>query len=150
MLFKRGKTLATVKRGDRVKVHYKGFFEDGTVFDRSAEGEPLEFTIGKKMVIPGFENGVIGMEEGETKRVSIPPEDAYGPHRDDLVLVMEKSEMPSDIIPSVGMRLEASFPKGITAKVTITDITEEKVTLDANHPPVGEKLTFELNLIEIL
>ena len=90
------------------------------------------------------------MEEGESKRVSIPLDDAYGPHREDLVLVMEKSEMPSDIIPSIGMRLEASFPKGITAKVTITDITEETVTLDANHPLVGEKLTFELNLIEIL
>ncbi|ACR80431.1 MULTISPECIES: FKBP-type peptidyl-prolyl cis-trans isomerase [Kosmotoga] len=142
--------MPEAKKGDTVKVHYTGRFEDGEIFDSSTGKEPLEFTIGKGEVIPGFEEAIIGMNTGESKTVKIPPEKAYGPRYDELVLTVERSRFPDDMEPQLGQQLQLRQPDGRTFIVTITDINETAVTLDANHPLAGKDLVFEINLIEIV
>lgn len=142
--------MPKAKKGDTVKVHYTGRFEDGEIFDSSTGKEPLEFTIGKGEVIPGFEEAIIGMNTGETKTVKIPPEKAYGPRYDELVLTVERSRFPDDVQPQIGQQLQLRQPDGRTFIVTISDINETAVTLDANHPLAGKDLVFEINLIEIV
>lgn len=141
--------MTQAKLGDRVRVHYKLFLNDGTIFDSSLEREPLEFIIGEGMVIPGFENAVIGMNEGETKNISLHPEEAYGPYRNDLVFVVGRSMVPPDIDPQVGMGLQVRSPKGII-NVIITDVSNNTITLDGNHPLAGKELNFEVKLLNIL
>jgi FKBP-type peptidyl-prolyl cis-trans isomerase 2 len=142
--------MAQAKMNDKVKVHYSGTLSDGTVFDSSLEREPFEFTIGKGMVIPGFENGVIGMSEGESRKVSIISEDAYGLFRDELVGVIDKSRIPGDIDLQIGMVLQMRSPEGSATNVTVTDISEAGVTIDLNHPLAGKDLIFEIKLVEVL
>lgn len=141
--------MAQAKSGDRVKVHYSGFLEDGTVFDSSLEGDPFEFTLGEGMVIPGFENAVIGMDVGETKTVNIPFAEAYGPRRDELMATIERAQLPDHISPEVGMSLQVRTPDGSFTNVLITEVTPSTVTLDANHPLAGKDLIFEIKLVEI-
>ena len=140
---------ALAKNGDSVKVHYTGKLENGDVFDTSKEKEPFEFTIGNEAVIPGFEKGVVGMGVGDTKTIEIAPEDAYGEKRDELVVDVEKSEFPDDITPSIGQRLQIRQQDGNPIVVTITDLNEDTITLDANHPLAGYTLFFDVQLIEI-
>lgn len=142
--------MAQARIGDTVRVHYTGSLEDGTVFDSSVGSEPMEFTIGQNMMIPGFENAVIGMDEGDSRTVSIPPDEAYGDHNQDHVAVVERSEIPSSINPKTGMMLQATSDEGIVTPVTITEVTEDTVTLDANHPLAGKRLIFEIRLLEII
>ena len=142
--------MARAKVGDKVKVRYRGFLNDGTMFDSSFEIEPLEFTIGEKKLIPGFEEAIVGMSEGDTKGVSIPSENAFGPYRKDLVLVVNKSDIPSHINPHLGMKLEVRSYDGDTAAVTVADITEETITLDGNHELAGKELNFKIELTEIV
>jgi len=137
------------KGGDTVKIHYTGKLEDGTVFDSSRDREPFELTLGSGSTIPGFENGIIGMALGDTKTITIPPEEAYGPRRDDLVMTISKDEFPSDITPSVGQQLQMRHPSGNVMNVTITDVMQDSVTLDANHALAGKTLIFEVELMEI-
>ena len=140
----------TAKSGDTVKVNYVGRLENGTIFDSSAGGDPLQFTIGAGDLLPDFEQAVIGMKVGETKTLEIPSDRAYGPRRDDLVHVMDRSELPSDITPEVGVMLELRQPDGTVFQVTIIEVSESTVTLDANYPLAGQDLTFDIKLIEIL
>jgi len=133
-----------------VRVHYKGTFDNGDLFDSSLEGQPLEFTVGEGEVIPGFEKAVDGMNAGETRTIAIPPDEAYGNHRDDLVAVIGSEQLPPEIDPEVGMVLEMSSEDGVVTNVTITEIGDDTITLDANHELVGEKLNFEITLVEIL
>ncbi len=142
--------MSKVKDGDTVKVHYTGkLTEDGTVFDSSEEREPLEFTLGEGQLIPGFEEAVIGMEVGENTTVDITSEDAYGERREDLELEVSKSDLPDNIDPQVGMQLQMQQQEnGQAIPVQITDVEEEYVKLDANHPLAGKDLTFEIELIE--
>jgi peptidylprolyl isomerase len=142
--------MRQAKTNDLVKVHYTGSLKDGTVFDSSLDRQPLEFKIGHGVIIPGFENGIIGMNEGDTKLISIPPEEAYGTYRDDLVGVIERVRIPNNITPKVGMVLKIRSPEGEMIKVTVKDITETGVTLDMNHPLAGKELIFELNLVEVI
>ena len=141
--------MSQAKENDKVKVHYTGKLDDGTVFDSSRNREPFEFTIGAGQVIPGFEQGIVGMAKGETKTVTLQPEDAYGKIRDDLIVAVNKSEMPADLNAEVGQQLQINQPDGKVIPVTVTDISEEKITLDANHPLAGKALTFEIELLEI-
>jgi peptidylprolyl isomerase len=141
--------MGQAKTNDRVRVHYTGSLEDGTVFDSSVKREPLEFTIGRGAVIPGFENGIIGMKVGDTKRIAIPPDQAYGEHRDDLVGVVDRARMPENIVPEIGMILQARSPEGEMVNVTVTDVTEVGVTVDMNHPLAGKELIFEVSLVEV-
>jgi FKBP-type peptidyl-prolyl cis-trans isomerase 2 len=142
--------MAQAKKGDIVRVHYRGLLQDGTVFDSSLEREPFEFTLGQGMVISGFENAILGMNEGETKRVEIKAEDAYGSYRDDLLMIVEKSMLPPNIDPIVGMNLRISSPDGNYKVVTVIDVTDNTITLDANHPLAGKDLIFEIKLLEII
>lgn len=142
--------MAQARIGDTVRVHYTGSLEDGTVFDSSVGSEPMEFTIGQNMLIPGFENAVIGMDEGDPITVSIPPDEAYGDHIKDIVAVVERSDIPSSINPKTGMMLQATSDEGTVTPVTITEVTEDTVTLDANHPLAGKRLIFEIRLLEII
>jgi peptidylprolyl isomerase len=141
--------MAEVKANDTVKVHYTGRLSDGTVFDSSFNREPLEFTIGQKMVIPGFEEGVIGMTVGETRTVSIASQDAYGPYLEDLVGSIRRTQIPPNIDLQVGAILQMQTPDGGAMLVVIKALTDENVTLDANHPLAGKDLAFEINLLEI-
>ena len=142
--------MAQAKYGDTVKVHYTGKLDDGTVFDASVNGDPLQFTIGSGQIIPGFEQAVVGMNPGESKTVKIPAEDAYGQRREDLVLEVEKSQLPEGLKPEVGLQLQSRQPDGRIIVLTIADISESHVTLDANHPLAGKDLTFDIQLVEII
>lgn len=142
--------MAKVAPGDTVKVHYTGKLEDDTVFDSSVNKEPIEFTLGQRQLIPGFEQAVIGMEPGDQKSVNIPMDEAYGPHRDDMILEVKNEEFPEHITPEVGLQLQLSQPNGQTIDVIITNMENEMVTLDANHPLAGKNLIFDIELVEIV
>jgi peptidylprolyl isomerase/FKBP-type peptidyl-prolyl cis-trans isomerase SlpA len=141
--------VARAKEGDEVRVHYTGKLEDGTVFDTSQEGEPLSFTIGEDRVIPGFEEAVVGMEPGDSKTQTIEPENAYGEHREDMVMELDKGQIPDEVEPQVGQQLQLRLENGQTVPVLITALGEDTVTIDANHPLAGRTLTFEIELIDV-
>ena len=141
--------MSKAKDGDTVKVHYTGKLDNGEVFDTSKEREPFEFKIGGQAVIPGFEKGVVGMGVGDSKTIEISPEDAYGEKKEELVVEVQKSELPEDITPSVGQRLQIRQQDGNPIVVTITDMNEDNITLDANHPLAGYTLFFDVELVEI-
>lgn len=144
-----GEKIKPAKTGDTVKVHYTGKLDDGTVFDTSNEREPLQFTIGEEQVIPGFEQAVIGMKPGESVTVKIPVDKAYGPYHEEWVIVVERDQFSADLEPEVGQRLQMTQADRRIIMVTVTDISESSVTLDANHPLAGKDLTFEIRLVEI-
>lgn len=141
--------MSVTKDGDTVKVHYTGKLEDGTIFDTSEEHEPIEFTVGQGKIIPGFEKAVIGMSPGDSKTVELSSEEAYGPHRDNLVMVVEKDELPENIEPQEGQHIQVQQKEGNPFMVQVTDVSGDKVTLDANHPLAGKDLTFEIELVSI-
>ena len=133
--------------GDTVKVHYTGTLIDGTVFDTSVGREPLEFTIGQGQLLSDFEQTVIGMKVGESKTVNIPAAQAYGLHRDDLVFIMERSQLPDNI--EAGQQLQMMQADGSVIVVTVINVSETIATVDANHSLAGEDLIFEIELVEI-
>jgi FKBP-type peptidyl-prolyl cis-trans isomerase 2 len=141
--------MTAAKHGSNVKVHYRGTFSDGTLFDSSKGCDPLTFTIGQGQVIVGFENAVIGMNPGETKTVVIAADQAYGPHLSEMVADVDLSQFPGNITPEIGQVLQLRRPDGEPIRVTITAISGSTVTLDANHPMAGKDLTFEIQLMEI-
>lgn len=141
--------MAQAKFGDTVKVHYTGRLEDGTVFDSSLSGDPLEFTIGEGMIIPGFEQAVVGMSPGDSKTEHISVDQAYGPHREEMVVVVDRAQMPQELEPEVGQQLQIQQPTGQAIPVIVTDVSTSEITLDANHPLAGEDLTFDIQLVEI-
>ncbi len=141
--------MTTAQNGNRVRVHYTGRLDDGEVFDSSQGGTPLSFTIGSGQVISGFENGVIGMAAGDTKTVHIPCSDAYGEHRSDGVLQVPRAEFPPNMPLEVGSSVQGQQQSGQTVTFTIMAVSDESVTLDANHPLAGKDLTFDLTLVSI-
>ncbi|MGB5959896.1 MAG: peptidylprolyl isomerase [Coleofasciculaceae cyanobacterium] len=141
--------MVQAKSGDTVKIHYTGRLEDGTVFDSSAEREPLEFKIGGKQVIPGFEQAVLGMALEESKTEKIPMDQAYGPRHEEMVLEVSREQIPPDINPEVGQQLQIQQANGQSVPVVVKEVTDKQITLDANHPLAGEDLTFEIQLVEI-
>lgn len=141
--------MSKAQDGQTVKVHYTGKLEDGTVFDSSKDRQPLEFTLGGGSVIRGFEQAVSGMEVGESKTITIPPEEAYGHKRDELIIEVKKSEIPKDIDPNLGQKLQIKQPNGQIINLVVSEVKEDEVTLDANHPLAGQTLIFEVELVEI-
>ncbi len=141
--------MSQAKDGNTVKVHYTGKLESGEVFDTSKDREPLQFTLGGGNIIPGFDKGVMGMETGEKKTITIPPDDAYGPKRDDLVANVNRADFPENITPEIGQQLQMEQPDGTTMNVVITEMSDQKVTLDANHPLAGKTLIFDVELVEV-
>lgn len=141
--------MKRVEDGNTIKIHYTGKLDDGTVFDSSKEREPMEFTMGNGGLIKGFEDAVRGMTVGEMKTIRIVSGEAYGPYRDDLVMSINKAQLPPDIDAREGAMLSLRHPNGGTIDALISEVTADSVTLDANHPLAGEDLTFELELVEI-
>ena len=141
--------MAQAQSGDLVRVHYTGRLADGTIFDTSMEREPFEFTLGGGELIPGFEQAVLGMTTGESRTATILADQAYGPHRAERVIDVERHHLPSDLQPELGQRLQMTRPDGTTVTVVVTTMTETQVTLDANHPLAGQDLIFDIMLVEI-
>lgn len=169
--------MAQAKTGDKVKVHYTGTLEDGSVFDSSevspeqanehscgcsskkdiAQGcgcdghvsEPMEFIIGAGQLIPKFEAAVIGLEPGQIVTITIPADDAYGQRAEEMVAVIERSEIPADINPEPGHQMEVILEDGSPLPVLVTEVTDSTITLDGNHPLAGLDLTFAIRLVEI-
>jgi len=137
------------KTGDAVSVHYTGKLQDGTVFDSSEQGEPLEFTLGQGQLIPGFEQAVSGLKVGESKTVTITSDQAYGPYRQELVQVVPREQLPEDLKPEVGMQLQSTRSDGGVVVVTVTEVSETTITEDANSPLAGKDLIFEIKLVGI-
>ncbi|MCK4650681.1 peptidylprolyl isomerase [Candidatus Babeliales bacterium] len=141
--------MKQAKSGDMVKVHYTGKLDNGTIFDSSEKREPLQFKIGEEKVIPGFEKAVIGMSIEESKTIKLMPEESYGPHRKELIVIVPKKNIPGDINLQIGQQLQIKQENGHPLIVIVIEITEDNVTLDANHPLAGKDLTFEIKLVEI-
>lgn len=143
------KDLIVAKNGNIIKVHYTGTLKDGTVFDTSIGRQPLEFTLGAGQLIPGFEKAVRGMGVGQSKIVTMPPEEAYGPFREDLVFIIDKDELPNNSDPEVGQQVQIKLAGDVSTSAVITDISETTITVDANHHLAGKDLTFEIQIVEI-
>jgi peptidylprolyl isomerase len=142
--------MTQAKSGDTVRIHYTGTLDDGTEFDSSAGRDPLEFALGGGQVIPGFDSAVDGMTVGESKTVTIPADQAYGDHHEQLVQEVPKTALPEEIDPAVGMQLQSSSPEGQVMNLVVTDVAEETITVDGNHPLAGQALTFAIELVEIV
>jgi peptidylprolyl isomerase len=141
--------MTQAERGDTVRVHYTGTLAGGEQFDSSAGRDPLEFTLGDGMVIPGFESAVTGMAVGESKTFDIPSDQAYGPRRDEMVMQVDRNQFPDHIDPEVGQQLQ--MQQGNQAfVVTVAEVDDDAVTLDGNHPLAGQDLTFTIELVEIV
>jgi FKBP-type peptidyl-prolyl cis-trans isomerase 2 len=143
--------MRPAKHGDTVKIHYRGRLYDKSEFDASFDREPLEFTIGEGEVISGLEDAVLGMNPGDSKTTDVPVEKGFGPHREDLVGEVAKSKFAHwEREPTVGERVPISQPDGTPIDVTVTAVSETKVTVDANHPLAGEELILDIELIDIV
>lgn len=141
--------MAQAKAGDTVRIHYTGTLDDGSQFDSSVGRGPLEFTLGSGQVIPGFDSGVTGMEVGEKKTIHIPCAEAYGEFNPAAQQDVPRDQIPADIPLEVGTQLQMQAPNGQVMPVKVAAVTDETVTLDANHPLAGQDLTFALELVEI-
>lgn len=138
-----------IKKGDKVKVHYTGSLDDGTIFDSSKGKDPLEFEVGSGKVIKGFDDAIIGMEKGKEKEVKIKSEDAYGNQNAELLKKIPRSQLPPEPEPKVGMMLALTSPDGQQIPARISNVTKEDVTIDLNHPLAGKNLTFKIEVVEI-
>jgi peptidylprolyl isomerase len=141
--------MSQAEKGSTVKVHYTGTLTDETVFDSSRERDPLEFTLGEGQMIKGFDEAVQGMKVGETKKVTVPTDEAYGPKQDEAMVTVSKTQLPEGMEPAVGMQLEATQQDGRKQLLVVADVKEEDVVLDANHPLAGKDLVFDIELVDV-
>lgn len=141
--------MTQAKSGDTVRIHYTGTLTDGSVFDSSEGRDPLEFQLGSGQVIPGFDNGVTGMTIGEKKSITIPCAEAYGDVNPQAMQEVPRADIPDHIPLELGTQLQVQAGNGQAMMVTVAQVTDETVTLDANHPLAGKDLTFALELVEI-
>lgn len=137
------------KKGDHVKVHYKGKLTSGEQFDSSEGREPLAFTVGAGQMIKGFDDAIPGMEPGEKKTITIAPENAYGEKNNEAIIEFPKSNIPEDMKLETGMKLQLQNQAGQPIPVTVTEIKDDVVVLDANHELAGKELIFDIELVEI-
>jgi peptidylprolyl isomerase len=142
--------MAVVKKGDTVRIHYKGKLEDGTVFDSTEGGASLEFTVGKGEFLSGLENGVIGMETGTSKTLFIPAEEGYGLHKKDRVFEYDRKKLPEGFQPVEGQQMQMYRADGLPVSVTLVGVSESTVTMDCNHQLAGKNLIFDITLEEIV
>jgi FKBP-type peptidyl-prolyl cis-trans isomerase SlpA len=142
-------SMNQVKENNTVKVHYTGKLADGKVFDTSEGKEPLEFTLGKGQIIPGFEKGLIDMKVSEKKTITIPVEEAYGDVNDALKQEVKRSELPQEIKPEIGMGLVSKSPEGQEMNLLVVEVNDESIVVDGNHPLAGKELIFDLEVIAI-
>jgi len=142
--------MTQAKSGDTVRIHYTGKLTDGTQFDSSEGRDPLEFALGAGSIIPGLEEAIIGMAEGDKNTVTIAAENAYGPRHAEAVQTVERTQIPDHVELAVGGQLQAQAPSGQQLLLTVVELTEDSVTLDANHPLAGEDLVFDVELVAIV
>jgi len=142
--------MSEVKTGDTVRIHYTGTLKDGTVFDSSRDREPLEFTVGSGQIIPGLDSALPGMAVGEEKTVEVPSAQAYGAHDPNGRQEIPRTQIPPNIPLDHGAALQMQLPDGRTMPVTVAEITEDTVVLDANHPLAGQDLIFDVEMVEIV
>lgn len=140
-----------IENGNTIKVDYKGTLADGSEFDNSEKhGQPLEFKVGEGMVIKGFDEGVLGMEVGEEKKIVIPADQAYGEPTEELIHEIPRDKLPESIADvKEGQTIGLQDPTGRQMMAFVKKMTEETVTLDMNHPLAGKELTFEVKIVEI-
>lgn len=141
--------MTAAKAGDTVRIHYTGTLSDGTTFDSSEGRDPLEFTVGSGQIIPGLDKAMPGMEVGEKKTVTVPCDEAYGPVNPEAMQSVERAQIPDHIPLDLGTALQVQDQSGRAMAVTVAEVTEDKVVLDANHPLAGKDLTFAVELVEI-
>jgi len=141
--------MTQVKPGDKVRIHYTGTLADGTTFDSSQGREPLEYTVGSGEIIPGLDSALPGMAEGESKTVEVPCAEAYGEHNPEARQAIPRAQVPDNIPLEIGTRLQLQTPQGQVMPVTVAEVTEEEIVLDANHPLAGQDLTFAIELVSI-
>ncbi|MFD1341522.1 FKBP-type peptidyl-prolyl cis-trans isomerase [Litorisediminicola beolgyonensis] len=141
--------MSEVKSGDTVRIHYTGTLADGSTFDSSAGREPLEFTVGSGQIIPGLDRALPGMTVGDTKKVEIAADDAYGQPNPDARQEVPRDQIPADIPLEPGTQLQVQTQAGQVMPVTVAEVSDTIVTLDANHPLAGKDLTFDIELVEI-
>lgn len=141
--------MTQVKTGDTVRIHYTGTLDDGTTFDSSEGREPLEFQVGAGQIIPGLDNAIPGMEVGESKRVNVPADKAYGQVDPAARQSVPRDQIPADIPLEEGSRLQVQTQQGQVLPVTVAEVSEDTVVLDANHPLAGKDLNFDIKLVEI-
>jgi peptidylprolyl isomerase len=152
-----------VKANDTVKVYYSVSFPGQAPFESNKNGTPLEFTVGAGQVVKGFDSAVIGMSPGQTKTVTLTPEEAYGPYRPELVNTLSTESVKNTLaeLNSTGNLAVLNFPgvgpvyvwktdQGTTGYLRFSNITEESTTVDENHPLAGKDLVFEITLVEIV
>jgi peptidylprolyl isomerase len=137
------------QKGDKVKVHYTGTLKDGTVFDSSQGRDPLAFTVGAGQMIEGFDKAVVGMKLGETKTVTIPAAQAYGEKDPNLLITVDKKNLPPTLTPKVGDTLRMSTSSGGNVNVKVVKLADSSITVDANHELAGQDLTFKITMTEI-
>ena len=142
--------MGQAKIGDSVKVHYTGKMDDGTTFDSSVDREPMELTLGKNEVVPGFEDAIVGMLPNESKTITIPADKAYGAHNPEMVVTVDRAQFPQDLEPQIGQQLQMRQEQDQVIVVVVTDVSESNVMLDGNHPLAGKDLTFDIQLVEIV
>ncbi|SMC96979.1 FKBP-type peptidyl-prolyl cis-trans isomerase [Primorskyibacter flagellatus] len=141
--------MTEVKTGDTVRIHYTGTLADGSTFDSSAGRDPLEFTVGSGQIIPGLDKAMPGMTVGDSKKIDVVADEAYGQPDPAARQAVPRTEIPDDVPLDLGTQLQVQTPDGQTMAVTVAEVTEEQVTLDANHPLAGKDLTFDIELVEI-
>ena len=141
--------MTQVKTGDTVRIHYTGTLADGTEFDSSQGRDPLEFTVGSGQIIPGLDQAIPGMAVGDSKSVEVPAESAYGAVNPAAIQKVPRSQVPDEIPLEVGLQLQVQAPDGRVVPVTVSEMDEESVTLDMNHPLAGKNLTFAIELVAI-
>lgn len=142
--------MAQIKQGDTVRVHYTGTLNDGTVFDSSVGGEPLEFTLGAGQLIPGFEKAVMGLAAGDRTTALIPSDEAYGPHSAEGLIQVPRTNIPTDIQPQIGQQLQMQTQDGRPVPVRVVAVDDTSITVDANHPLAGKDLTFDIEVVAIV
>jgi len=141
--------MTKAKEGDTVKIHYTARLEDGEIFDSTKGDEPFEFTIGSQKVTAAVEKAVTGMKVGETKTATIPPEQGLGKRGEKLSTTVNRSDLPDNIAPYIGKPLQMRQPEGGVKTVFISEMDEETVTLDENHPLAGRTLTLTVKLVGV-
>lgn len=141
--------MKKVNNNDNISLHYKGTLNNGELFDSSEGRDPLKFEVGAGQVIPGFDKAVVGMEVEESKKFTIPADEAYGQVKEELVYEVPKNAIPADLNPTKGQRLVSNLEDGRQIPVTVAKVTEETITLDANHPLAGQDLTFDIKIVSI-
>lgn len=142
--------MALAKNGDTVSVHYTGTLQDGSVFDSSVDKEPLKFILGEEKLIPGFEQAVIGMNPGDSRDIKLMSDQAYGPYYQEMIAVLDRKQLPKDLSLELGQQVQLNQQNGQQIIAKIIALTDDNVTIDANHPLAGKDLNFNIQLVEIM